>query len=444
MHTDQLSGHFGYRKLMAYTMPSVFMMLATSAYSVVDGYFVSNYLGANAFAALNLIMPVLMGMSVFGFMLGTGGSALVAKLLGEGQIKKANEIFSMLVMVIIAVGALLTALGYLEMPRIARWLGASDALLEGCVTYGRIQMAAEIVFMLQCAFQSFFVAAEKPGYGFFCSLAAGITNIVMDYLLICKLNFGIAGASWASALGQLAGGITPLVYFALPNTSRLRLVRAPINWRALWRACTNGVSELLSNLSGNLTGILYNLQLMRVAAENGVAAYGVIAYVNFVFTSFFFGYAIGVGPVVGYQYGAQNREELKSLLRKSLAITSAAALTFAFVSHMAARPLAELFVGYDAALCEMTAAALTLYSLSFLFSGFNIFGSAYFTGLNNGFVSGIISALRTLVIQVGAILLLPLVLGVNGIWLAVVVAESVTLVVTMAFFAANRRRYGYF
>lgn len=444
METNQLSGHFGYKKLLAFTLPSVVMMLATSAYSVVDGFFVSNFIGANAFASLNLVMPVLMGMSVMGFMIGTGGSALVAKLMGQGEAKRANEVFSMLVYVIIAVGAVFTVWGYAEMPWIVRTLGASDVLFEDAVIYGRIQMGAEIVFMLQCAFQSFFITAEKPRFGLFLSLAAGATNMLLDFVLIYWLRLGISGAAWASLMAQVVGGVIPLVYFALPNGTPLRLVKAPMDWRSLRNACTNGVSEMLSNLSGSVVSVLYNLQLMKIAAENGVAAYGVIMYVNFVFSSFFFGYAIGVGPVVGYQYGAQNKEELHSVLVKSLVITAAASCFFVVAGRLSAVPLAQLFMGREPAVCALTTTALSLYSFSFLFSGFNIFGSAYFTGLNNGFVSGTISFLRTMVIQVAAIFLLPILLGVNGIWLAVVAAEGITLLVIIFFFVTNRRKYDYY
>ncbi|MGN1015157.1 MAG: MATE family efflux transporter [Butyricicoccus sp.] len=438
MKRIRLSDHFTYRTLLTFTLPCIIMMIVTSIYSIVDGYFVSNFAGKNAFAAVNLIMPVLMALGSFGFMIGTGGSALVAKTLGEGKMDKANELFTMLVSVIIAVGAALTVFGFLFMPDIARLLGASDRIIDDCVLYGRILILSDIFFMLQNGYQSFLVTAEKPKFGLCIAVIAGVLNMVLDFLLVYVFRLGITGAAVATVISQLVGGIVPTIYFARENSSLLRLVRFRMDWHALVKACTNGSSEMLTNLSTSLVSVLYNFQLMKSAAENGVAAYGVIMYVNFVFMAFFFGYAVGTGPVVGYHFGAQDRQELKSLLRKSLVITTVAALAMTAAAELAAMPLARLFVGYDAELCRITVTGLKLYSLSFLLCGYNIFGSAYFTGLNNGKASALISILRTLVLQVIAIFVLPLLLGINGIWLAIVAAEGATLLVTASLFVRTR------
>ena len=405
-----LSDHFTYQKLLRFTMPSIVMMIITSVYSIVDGFFVSNCVGKNAFAALNLIFPVLMALSAFGFMVGTGGSALIAKTLGEGKTKEAHGIFSMLVAILSVGGGLLVSLP---------------------------------LFMLQNSFQSFLATAEKPGFGLKVTVFAGLTNVVLDFLLVYVLPFGLAGAALATALSLAVGAAIPLAYFLRENDTALRLGRPCFDLRALWRACCNGSSEMVSNLSGSLVGILYNVQLMAIAQEDGVSAYGVLMYVDFIFKAFFFGYSIAVTPVVGYHYGAQNHAELKSLLRKSLIITVLVSLVMTGASVTLAGPIADLFVGYDAALHDMTVNALRIYSVSFLVFGFNIFGSAFFTGLNDGTDSALISFLRTLVFQVAAILLLPRWLDINGIWLAVTAAESLTLLVTVSLLAAKRRKYHY-
>lgn len=438
-----LSDHFTYQKLLRFTMPSIVMMIVTSVYSIVDGFFVSNCVGKNAFAALNLIFPVLMALSAFGFMVGTGGSALIAKTLGEGKTKEANGIFSMLVAILAVGGAVLAAVFFVFIRPISYAVGATELTIDDCVLYGRILLVSLPLFMLQNSFQSFLATAEKPGFGLKVTVFAGLTNVVLDFLLVYVLPFGLAGAALATALSQAVGAAIPLVYFLRENDTPLRLGRPCFDLRALWRACCNGSSEMVSNLSGSLVGILYNIQLMAIARENGVSAYGVLMYVDFIFKAFFFGYSIAVTPVVGYHYGAQNHAELKSLLRKSLIITVLVSLVMTGASVTLAGPIADLFVGYDAALHDMTVNALRVYSVSFLVFGFNIFGSAFFTGLNDGTDSALISFLRTLVFQVAAILLLPRWLDINGIWLAVTAAESLTLLVTVSLLAAKRRKYHY-
>ena len=460
-----LSDHFTYQKLLRFVAPSILMMIITSIYSIVDGFFVSNFVGKNSFAALNLIFPVIMALAAVGFMIGTGGSALIAKTLGEGKPRKANEIFSMLVIVLAAGGAILSGVCIVFLRPISFAVGATDLTIDDCVLYGRVLLASLPFFMLQNSFQSFLATAEKPHFGLRVTVFAGLTNMVLDFLLVYVFPFGLLGAALATAFSQIVGALIPLVYFLRPNdsplrltrprfdfrreqghhsqTARLRLTRPRFDFRALGKACYNGSSEMVSNLSTSLVGVLYNVQLMAIAKENGVNAYGVLMYVSFIFMAFFFGYSIAVTPVVGYHYGAKNHAELKSLLKKSLTVTLITSLAMTASSILLANPIAHLFVGYDAELCDMTVNALRIYALSFLVCGFNIFGSAFFTGLNNGTASALISFLRTLVIQVAAVLLLPKLLGINGIWLAITVAEALTLLVTAALFLAGRKKYHY-
>ncbi len=439
----QLSDHFNYRKLFRFTLPSIVMMVVTSIYGVVDGLFVSNYVGKTPFAAVNFIFPVIMLLGSFGFMFGTGGSALVSLTMGTGDMKKANELFSLITYVSIGVGVGISVLGIIFLRPIASFLGAEGELLDLCVLYGRILLAANPFFMLQLQFQSFFVTAEKPQLGLVDSLIAGVTNMVLDALFIAVFDWGIVGAALATAMSQVAGGLFPLLYFSRKNSAILRLTSCTYDGKALWKTCTNGSSELLSNLSMSLVNMLYNVQLMKYAGENGVAAYGVLMYVNMIFIGTFIGYSIGTAPVFGYHLGAENHGELRNLRRKSLAIIGIFSLAMLALGQLLAPFLSRIFVSYDGDLMAMTLRGFRIFSFSFLFAGLAIFGSGFFTALNNGPVSAAISFLRTLVFQMTSILLLPLLWGVDGIWLSIVVAELMAALASLLFMYLLRKRYQY-
>ena len=439
----KLSDHFSYRRLLRFTLPSIIMMIFTSIYGVVDGFFVSNFVGKTPFAAVNFIMPFLMILGTLGFMFGTGGSALVSKTMGEGEHEKANQLFSMIVYISIACGIVLSVFGILFIRPIASLLGAKGELLENCVLYGRIILIALTAFMLQMEFQSFFVAAEKPGLGLIATIASGVTNMVLDALFIAVFKWGLVGAAAATGLSQVVGGAIPLIYFFRPNSSLLRLGKMKFDGKALFKTCTNGSSELMSNVSMSLVSMLYNIHLMKYAGEDGVAAYGVLMYVNLVFLAVFIGYAIGTAPVIGYHYGADNHTELKSLLRKSFVIIGAFSVCMLALSISLAQPLSGMFVSYDKVLYDMTVRGFYIYSFSFLFAGVAIFGSSFFTALNNGLISALMSFLRTLVFQIAAVMLLPLVWELDGIWISIVVAEFMACVVTLILLALNKKRYQY-
>lgn len=439
----QLSEHFTYGKLLRFTFPSIIMMIFTSIYSVVDGIFVSNFAGKTPFAAINLIMPLLIVTGAPGFMVGTGGSAIVAKTMGQGKPELAKRYFSFLVCAAAVGGAAVGWLGAVFARPIASALGAKGEILEYCVVYARIILAANPFFILQNVFQSFFVTAEKPKLGLYITVGAGLTNIVLDALLVGVLHWGVAGAAIATILSQAVGGLTPIVYFLRENDSLLRLIRPRFDGGVLWRTCTNGSSELMSNISGSIVAMLYNFQLLRLAGEDGVAAYGAIMYVNFIFLAIFIGYAIGSAPVVSYHYGAGHSEELHSLLVKSAVLTEGVGMAMMVLAFLASGPLAKIFVGYDRDLYELTVQGFHLYAVSYLLCGCNIFGSSFFTALNNGLASALISFLRTMVFQCAAVLILPVFLEVDGIWLAVAVAETLTLLVTLALLARYRKIYRY-
>lgn len=439
----QLSDHFTYRRLIRFVIPSVAMMILTSIYGVVDGLFVSNFVGKTAFAAVNLVIPFTLVLGAFGFMLGTGGTALVAKTLGEGRQEEANRIFSMLIYFALGLGILLTIFGIAVLKGIVIKMGADDAMLRHCMIYGRIVLLGIPFYMLQNMFQNFLIAAEKPQLGLIVTIAAGVTNMVLDALFIAVLGWGVAGAAAATALGQCVGGLVPFVYFARKNSSKLSLVKTRLMGGALFHACTNGSSELVSNVSMSLVGMLYNLQLMKFAGENGVAAYGVIMYVNFIFIAIFLGYAYGSAPIVAFNYGARRTEELQNVLKKSLKLILGTGISLFLIATVFAGVLSGLFVGYDAELYRLTVRGFHLYAISFLLCGFNIYGSSFFTALNNGVVSAAISFLRTVVFEVAAILILPVFFGVDGIWCAITVAELASILITIGAFSALRRRYQY-
>ena len=439
----QLSEHFSYKKLVRFTLPSIVMMIFTSIYGVVDGIFVSNFVGKTPFAALNLIMPVCMMLGVIGFMVGTGGSALVSKILGQGERERANRIFSMLIYVSIAVGLVLTIVTILWLEDIAILLGARDEMLRDCVLYGRTLLAATVPFILQSEFQCFLVVEEKPQLGLAVTVAAGVTNMILDGLLVAVFRWGLVGAALATGISQVVGGLIPMVYFIKNRTGTLCLCRAGMDWKAVGQACANGSSEMMSNLSMSVVNILYNVQLMHFAGENGVAAYGVIMYLNFVFISIFIGYCVGCAPVISYHFGAGDQQELKSLLKKSLVILSVCAVSMTALGILLSRPLSGIFVGYDPELLTLTQRGVMIYSISFLLTGYNLFASSFFTALNNGVVSAVISFLRTLLFQIAAVLLLPMLFGLDGIWTAVIAAEGTAIAVSGAFFVTMRRKYGY-
>lgn len=439
----QLSEHFTYKKLFRFCLPTIAMMICTSLYGIVDGFFVSNYTGKTAFAAINLIMPFLMILGCFGFMIGTGGSALVGKTLGEGKKEKAHCYFTMLVYFTVILGVILTVVGLVFMRPIAYLLGATDSMIEDCVVYGRILIAFNTAFMLQYFFQSFFVTAGKPQLGFMTTLAAGVTNMALDALFVAVFRWGIAGAAWASIIGQCVGGVLPLFYFLRPNGSLLRLRKTKMEAAALLKTCLNGSSELMTNISTSVVGMLYNFQLLKYAGENGVAAYGVVMYTQMIFAAIFLGYTIGTAPVISYHYGAGNHGELKNMLAKSLLVMLGSGILMLFLAWGLASPLSRIFVGYDAQLYDITRNALTIYAYAFILCGINIFVSSFFTALNNGMVSAAIAFLRTLLFQTLAVLVLPLLLGLEGIWWAVTVAEVLATVVSAVFLVVKRKRYHY-
>jgi len=439
----QLSDHFTYKMLLRFVLPSIIMMVFTSIYGVVDGLFVSNYAGKTSFAAINLVMPFIMVLGGLGFMVGTGGTALVAKVLGEGDRAQANRYFSMMILFTLLLGVVLTVFGIVFMEPVALFLQATPEMLPDCMTYGRIVIGFTTAFMLQNVFQSFLIAAEKPKLGLIATIAAGVTNMVLDALFVAVFHWGVAGAAVATGISQCVGGLFPLIYFMRPNTSLLRLTRTKLEARPILQACGNGSSELMSNISSSIVSMLYNFQLLKYIGEDGVSAYGVLMYVQFIFVAIYIGYSIGCAPIVGYHYGAQNHSELQNMLKMSVRLMCGAGVVLSASAYLLASPLAKLFVGYDENLYKLTCHAFRLFSFAFLFAGFNIYASSFFTALNNGAVSAAISFLRTLLFQTSSVMILPLVFGVDGIWYAITAAEIFAVIISTVFLFAKRKKYHY-
>ncbi len=439
----KLSDHFTYSKLLRFVFPSIIMMVFTSIYGVVDGLFVSNFAGKTAFASINLVMPFVMILGGIGFMIGTGGTALVSKVLGEGKKEKANEIFTMMIIFTLLLGALLSVIGVISMPWVAKFLGATEEMMADCVLYGRIVTGFTVAFMLQNVFQSFLIAAEKPKLGLLATVLAGITNMALDAIFIIVFKWGVAGAAIATGLSQCVGGIFPLIYFLRKNSSLLRLTKTKLEIKPILNACGNGSSELMSNISSSVVSMIYNFQLMKYVGEDGVSAYGVLMYVQFIFVAIYIGYAIGCAPITGYHFGARNHNELKNMLRKSSFLSAVSGVVLTILAIALSSPLAKLFVGYDKELYELTRHAFRLFAYSFLLAGFNIFTSSFFTALNNGAVSAAISFMRTLIFQTSSVLILPIFLGVDGIWWAITVAEFFASILSLIFLFAKRKKYNY-
>lgn len=439
----KLSDHFSYGRLIRFALPTIMMIIFTSIYGMVDGFFISNFVGKTPFAAINLIYPFLMILGVFGFIFGTGGSALIGKLLGEGKREKANSVFSFLVYFTIFVGIAVALTGWILMEPVARLLGADETMLPDCVLYGRLNLIGLPAVMLQFEFHSLFVTAEKPKFGFYTTLAAGFTNMIFDFILVALFRYGVTGAALATVASQFVGGMIPLIYFSRRNTSLLKLGKGKFDASALIKTCTNGSSEFVSGVSMSLVSMLYNMQLMKYSGEDGVAAFGVLMYVNFLFLAVFIGYAVGTAPLVSFNFGAKNSSELKNVFGKSVKILAVAALVMFSAGELLAGPIAEIFVGYDEGLTGLTISGFRIFSFSFLLAEIPIYGSSFFTALNDGFVSAAISFLRTVVFETAAVLLLPLLFGINGVWFSLVAAELVAALVTIVFYALKRKKYGY-
>ncbi len=439
----QLSDHFTYQKIFRFVLPSIGMMVFTSIYGVVDGFFISNFAGKTAFASINLVMPFIMILAGIGFMIGTGGTALVSKYLGQKEEKRANECFTMMVVVVIVSGIIVSLLGIIFMRKISYFLGATEEMIEDCVIYGQIVIAFNMPYMLQNVFQSFMIAAEKPKLGLKVTVLSGVTNMVLDALFVGIFKWGVAGAAIATGASQCVGGFGPLIYFARENDSRLRLVKTKLELEPILQAAGNGSSELMSNISSSLVGAVYNYQLMKYIGENGVSTYGVLMYVQFIFVAIYVGYAIGCAPIVSYHYGAENHDEVKNMLHKSITAMSILGIILAISAFSLSGVLAKIFVGYDAELLELTIHAFKLFSLSFLFSGLNIYTSSFFTALNNGVISAAVSFIRTLIFQMSFVLFLPLLLGTDGIWLSSIFAEIAAFIVSFIFLVIERKEYQY-
>lgn len=440
----RLSDHFTYKRLIKFTISPILMMVFTALYNVVDGFFISNYGGKLDFAGVNFIMPYLFAISAVGVMMGSGGSALIGKLFGEGNTKKANETFSLVIYSSFVMGVILSIISYIFLDKIILLLGATPDLVASARSYALPLLISLPFFILESESLSLFMVAERPHLGLCVKLFCGSLNIVLDAVFMVSLHMGARGAAIATMINQLFGGIIPLVYFSIRKTkSTLHIGKTSLDFKTLGKVITNGSSELVSNISANIVSMLFNVQLIKYAGENGVASYGVLMYLCFIFNAMFFGYAIGVAPIVSYHYGAKNHEELSNILKKSLIINISASLVMFLISELGADTLAHIFVGYDETLKAMTVHGFRIFSFLFLLMGFNVFASSFFTALNNGLVSALIAFLRTLVFQISSVMILPIFWGIDGIWISPLVAEILALIISFSFLISLKKKYGY-
>lgn len=439
----QLSDHFTYKRLLRFVLSPILMMIFTSIYTVVDGFFISNFVGKTAFTAVNLIFPFIAILAAIGFMLGTGGTAIVSRLLGEGEKEKANQYFSLFIIVTAVCGVVITVAGEILVPYISKWIGAKGETYDYCVLYGRILLGTIPFFMLQNVFQAFFTTAEKPMLGFLVTAIAGCMNILLDGVLVGAAKLGVTGAAAATCASQVVGAVLPLIYFSAKNNSLLRLGKPKFKAKILFNACTNGSSEFINQISSSLVSIVFNSQLLKLAGDNGVSAYGVLMYVNFIYFAIFIGYAIGVAPIIGFNYGAGNRDELKNIFKKSMIIMAVVGVVMTALGIGLAYPVSKIYVGYDDELFEMTKNAFYICSFMFMFAGFSMFASSMFTAFGNGLISALVSFLRTIVFQIAAVMVLPIFFGLKGVWLSTLIADILAMITSMIFVIVKRKKYGY-
>lgn len=439
----QIFEHLSYRKIIRFTSPTITMLVLSSIYGVVDGFFVSNFVGKTSFAAVNFIIPFLMILSSMGFMFGTGGGALISKTFGEGDLEKAKQLFSSIVYITIVAGIVFCGLGLICIRPFALKFGAEGQLLEDCVSYGSIVLLALPLQLLQYEFQCLASTSGKPVLGLCTTFVSGGTNIFLDGVFLIALGWGIKGVAAATVVSHVLGGMIPLIYFTFPNKSLLQLGKAKMDGKAFAKICYNGASELVNNISMSVVSMLYNIQLLRYASEDGIAIYGVLMYISIIFDNIYMGYSVGIAPIIGYHYGAQNHKALKELLKKSVVIISSSAVLMYIVSLKMAGPLCAVFLGYDKILLNITIHAFSIFRFAFLFSGYPIFGSAFFTALNNGVISMVISGMRTFLFQSASVILFPLIWGVDGIWLSLIIAEAMSAMLTFLLLVLNRKKYHY-
>jgi len=441
----ELQGHYGYGRLVRTMLPSIATMIVSSIYSIADGLFVSNYAGSTAFAAMNIIWPGIQILAVFGLMVGAGGSALVSKTLGEGDQDKACRIFSMLTRITMLAGIAMAFLFFILMKPLTWVLGAEGGMIQMATTYGRIIVITLPLYMIQMMFQPFFMVAEKPELGTQISIICGVVNIVLDALFIIVFRLGLIGAALGTAISIATGGLFSLIWFlSKRNKTHLQFRKnVKTEWKHVGKSCSNGLSEYVGNVALSVVSICYNLQLMKYIGESGVAAYGILMYLGFVFAAVFIGYNLSVTQIIAFNYGERNHTELRSLLHKSIILISVGGVIMTTVAETAAAPLARFFVGYDESICILTIRAIRIYMLSFLICGLNMFASAWFTALNNGIISAISAFVRTFIFELGCVFILPTFFGVDGIWNAVNVAEVCALLFSAFLITAFSKKYGY-
>ena len=419
------------------------MMLFTSMYGVVDGLYLSHFSGKEAFAAITLIIPLPLLIGAWAYMIGAGGSAVIAKAIASDRQKDANEYFSFLVLISVLGSILLAGIGEIFLEPCAKLLGANDEMLPFCMTYGRILIAAVPLYVLQNVFQSFLTVAEHPKIGLAINLVSAFLNMALNFVFIRITNEVVTAVALATVVSQFVGGITPFVFFVRSKSTTLRFGRPHMPMSLLGPVFANGVSEFVSEIFHPLASVMYNYKLMELTGLNGVAAYGVLMNVGFLFGSVFLGFAVGSAPLFTYKYEREDHDELHSLFIKSTISVVLMGFLLYGVACMIEGPFAAEFFGGDELLITMTEEAFALHSLSYMVMGLAVFASAFFTAIHDSRVSFLISFLRTLLFEVLAILLLPMLFDLNGVWAASLTSEVLTLLVTVGLLISKKEKYQY-
>ena len=441
MKEIKLSDHFSCAKLLLFAIPTIGMIMISITYDVVDGYFVSNYIGKTAFSAVNIIYPFQLLLSMVGYMFGSGGSALIAAELGDGNQQNARLYFTAIIKAAAAIGVVLAVAGVLLLRPVAVMIGATPEILEYGLPYGRTLFLFLPIMILGYTFQSILITAEKPKLGLYISLGNLFSNALLDWLFVAVFKWGMVGAAVATGIGACLNGLVPLIYFARPNSSPLHFCKGRVQVKPLLKACGNGSSEMVNDMSTSLIFVLYNYQLLRMLGEDGVAAYGVTVFVEGIFAAVFYGLAMQATSIVGYHFGAKNYPELKSLLKNGIILNFISGILMFVLAQVSAPLISRIYVGYDETVYRLSVHAMRMYAFAFLLQGFNEYASAYFTGLNNGLVSGILAFTRTFLIQTVMILVLPLLLGTDGLWLAQAATEVFAAVIAIVFFITRKHEY---
>ncbi len=438
-----LAKKFSLASLLLFAAPNIIMMIVLSMYIIVDGMFVARFIGTTALSAINMFYPAICFEMALGIMIATGGSAIAAKKLGEGKQKEAQNNLSFLMVVEGSFGIVIAVVGNLFTAEIVSFLGASAAQAPLSITYAKIIFSFAPAFFLQTAFQTFFVTAGKPALGLIVTILGGVANILLDYIFMAPLRLGVTGAAIATGIGYCIPAMVGVIFFLKAKTNPFHFVRPRFDGKVLLQACANGSSEMVTNLSNAVTTFLFNFTLLQFYGEDGVASITIILYFQYLFTALYFGYSNGIAPIISYKYGNDDRKQLQALFKNSVLFLIISSIAANVLLHFTISKLLTIFTAENSPVYQITLHGFSIYSMAFMIMGLGIFSSAMFTAFSDGITSAIISFSRTFLFIVGAILLLPAILGERGVWLAVPIAEAFGFLISILYLIGKKQKFHY-